>query len=42
MRTNRKHNGKGECFMTDFLRDVAAFASIMTFIASLGILVMAM
>ncbi len=39
--TNYKHNGKGRLLMTEFLRDVAAFASIMTFVASIGVLMLA-
>jgi hypothetical protein len=33
--------GNRRLIMTDLIRDVAAFASIMTFVASIGILVLA-
>jgi hypothetical protein len=40
--TRKEHNGKGSPAMTDFIRDLAAFASISMFVASLSIIVLGM
>ena len=42
IRTKCKHNEHGRLRMTDLLRDIAAFASIATFLASLSLFMMAM
>jgi hypothetical protein len=42
IRTKYKHNEHGRLRMTDLFRDIAAFASIATFLASLSLFMMAM